>query len=285
MTYFGNSKRFIELAAEQTKSIIQRDEEDDLKLDKGIQVGINRGTIPNTPKQVYKEIDVLGKSPEQVTDSIITDLGEEVNKGCVIVLVGLSGTGKGTTVSKLSERLPNCVTWSNGNIFRAFTLLACTKAGQENIPLNSPALSKESIAEYSKMITFDYYENHGFDIKIEGLGLSHYVQNVKNTLLKSSQISKNIPTVAELTQGEAILIAKKAIDILKSRKMNVLLEGRQQTVDFIESPFRFCLKLSDKNVIGMRRIAQLIAAKTLEKVTIDNTKDINDALDESLKEF
>ena len=31
---------------------------------------------------------------------------------------GLSGTGKGTTVAKLSEKLPNVTCWSNGNVFR-----------------------------------------------------------------------------------------------------------------------------------------------------------------------
>ena len=39
---------------------------------------------------------------------------------------GLSGTGKGTTVAKLQSLLPNASCWSNGNIFRALTLLAVT---------------------------------------------------------------------------------------------------------------------------------------------------------------
>ena len=32
--------------------------------------------------------------------------------GCVMTLQGLSGTGKGTTVDKLKEKLPNAQTWS-----------------------------------------------------------------------------------------------------------------------------------------------------------------------------
>ena len=43
------------------------------------------------------------------------------SQGCVLVLQGLSGTGKGTTVGKLANMLPKAVTWSNGNVFRSLT--------------------------------------------------------------------------------------------------------------------------------------------------------------------
>ena len=39
------------------------------------------------------QIDVLGKTPEQVADEIIAALGSDFNGG-VLVLVGLSGTGE-----------------------------------------------------------------------------------------------------------------------------------------------------------------------------------------------
>jgi hypothetical protein len=67
---------------------------------------------------------VLGKSADQVANVILTSLGSAARTGCVVILVGLSGTGKGTTVLKLKGQLPNAMTWSNGNIFRALTLLA-----------------------------------------------------------------------------------------------------------------------------------------------------------------
>ena len=59
----------------------------------------------------------------KVSDEIISHLGAGFNGG-VLALVGLSGTGKGTTVEKLKSKLPNAITWSNGNIFRSLTLLA-----------------------------------------------------------------------------------------------------------------------------------------------------------------
>ena len=53
--------------------------------------------------------------------------------GCVLVLQGLSGTGKGTTVAKLQAALPSCVSWSNGNVFRSLTLLAVTHCEQAGV--------------------------------------------------------------------------------------------------------------------------------------------------------
>lgn len=44
----------------------------------------------------------IGKTPDQVAQIIIDDVGEAAKSGVVIVLVGLSGTGKGTTVSSES---------------------------------------------------------------------------------------------------------------------------------------------------------------------------------------
>lgn len=71
----------------------------------------------------YQAIDVLGKTPEQVAQTIVDSVGSAAETGCVIVLCGLSGTGKGTTVAVLKQMLPNAQTWSNGNIFRSITLL------------------------------------------------------------------------------------------------------------------------------------------------------------------
>ena len=49
------------------------------------------------------------------------------------MLQGLSGTGKGTTVSKLQAALPRAVSWSNGNVFRALTLLAVSRFIVDNL--------------------------------------------------------------------------------------------------------------------------------------------------------
>ena len=46
----------------------------------------------------------------------------------------------------------------------------------------------------------------------------------------------------------------------------VLVEGRQQTLDFIPTKHRFTLVLSDPTLIGKRRAAQRLMATTLSKL-------------------
>ena len=59
------------------------------------------------------------------------------------------------------------------------------------------------------MLSFGKF-NGKFDTKIFGLGLDLLVSEVQNTVLKEPKVSKNIPTVAEVTQGEVINFAAKA---------------------------------------------------------------------------
>lgn len=44
----------------------------------------------------------MGKTPDEVAQVIIEDVGDASKTGAVVVLVGLSGTGKGTTVRYLT---------------------------------------------------------------------------------------------------------------------------------------------------------------------------------------
>lgn len=46
----------------------------------------------------------------------------------------------------------------------------------------------------------------------------------------------------------------------------VLLEGREQTVNYVRTPLRFILTLSDGSLIGKRRAAQRIMAAALDDV-------------------
>jgi hypothetical protein len=102
------------------------------------------------------QVDVTGKSADDVANEIISHLGDisdedsggddgggDSSSGRVIILQGLSGTGKGTTVAKLESKLPNVVCWSNGNLFRSLTLLAvemCEQVGGQRAGLFCLAL-------------------------------------------------------------------------------------------------------------------------------------------------
>lgn len=252
---------FVAFAKKAGDAILQRDNEDAQKLANGIDIAIQKGVLEKITPAPYTKIDVYGKTPDQVADKLVAHLGAEF-KGGVLVLVGLSGTGKGTTVDILKKKLPNTTTWSNGNVFRSLTLLAATFAEQQGKEVKD-VLTPENLASWMGMLTFGKF-NGKFDTKINGLGYELLVSEVCNTVLKGPKVGSNIPTVAEVTQGEVVKFASAACKQMGDDGVTVLLEGRAQTVDYIDSPHRFELVMSDAALIGMRRAAQRIAAKSFE---------------------
>jgi len=283
--HLGNSEAFLFLAGKEQESTISRDNEDAVKLEKGIEFAKSKGVLDaNFVAEPYVEIDVLGKKPSMVADEILGKLtadgnADDKNAGSVIVLCGLSGTGKGTTVSILRQKLENdegkqVVTWSNGNIFRSVTLLAVTWCEQQ-ADLNGfdkeMALTKANLETFIGMLSFGKF-NGKYDTHIQGLGLDMYISEVQNTELKVPKVSKNIPTVAEVTQGEVVKFAADAVDMMGKDGLFVLLEGREQTVDFVRTPYRFTLTLSDESLIGKRRAAQRVMAAAV-KQTSDSATD------------
>jgi len=279
----GNSDVFRFLATKEQELTINRDNEDGVKLEKGIEFAKSKGVLDaNFVPEPYAQIDVLGKTPSVVADEIISKIKADSkgDAGSVIALCGLSGTGKGTTVNMLRTKLENdegkqVVTWSNGNIFRSVTLLAVTwceqQPGLDGFDKDK-ALTKENLESFMGMLTFGKF-NGKFDTHIQGLGLDMYISEVQNTELKSPKVSKNIPTVAEVTQGEVVKFAGDAVELMGKDGLFVLLEGREQTVDFVPTPHRFTLVLSDESLIGKRRAAQRVMAAALTKTSETSTED------------
>uniref|UniRef100_A0A7S4JR56 (d)CMP kinase n=1 Tax=Odontella aurita TaxID=265563 RepID=A0A7S4JR56_9STRA len=272
---FTSSSDFASLADREGSAILARDQEDAEKLQKGIDYAKEKGVIdPKFVPEEYISIDVLGKTPVEVADMILAKVNEE-KKGSIVVLCGLSGTGKGTTVSTLKTKLESdgsgreVVSWSNGNIFRSVTLLAATWCEQQEDCEGfdkDKALTKENLASFMGMLEFGKFKDGKYDTCIRGLGLDLLVSEVQNTELKAPKVSKNIPTVAQVTQGEVILFAAEAVKKMGDDGIVVLLEGREQTVNYVRTPLRFILTLSDGSLIGKRRAAQRIMAAALEDV-------------------
>jgi len=274
--YFSSSSDFTALAEAEGAGILQRDAEDASKLQKGIEFAKAKGVVdPDFVPEPYITIDVLGKTPDDVADDILARVKSEgADGGGVVVLCGLSGTGKGTTVAKLQQKLvedegKQVVCWSNGNVFRSATLLAATwceqQEGIDGFDAEK-ALTKENLASFMGILEFVKF-NGKFDTKIQGLGIDMLVSEVQNTELKAPKVSKNIPTVAEQTQGEVILFAADAIKQMGDDGIFVLLEGREQTVNYVRTPLRFTLTMSDMTLIGKRRAAQRISGGTLAEVS------------------
>jgi len=250
---FKANERFIALSKSEMNAILARDKEDGDKLAAGVQLAVDKGVLSaKPPVEPTTTIDVLGKSPEQVTNAILRKLP---SSGCIMVLQGLSGTGKGTTVECLKQKLPNAVTWSNGNVFRSLTLLAVTHCEQQGIPFSEKVLTPALLQQCVECLTFDKF-NGSFDTRIRGFGLDVMVSEVQNTTLKDPKVGKNIPTVAKWTQGEVVKFAGGAAEKMRAEGMNVLVEGREQTLNHVRTPYRFELFLSDPTIIGARRAAQ-----------------------------
>ena len=239
-------------------------------------------------------MDVLGKTPDEVAQSILSSCGEnDLEHGTVIVLVGLSGTGKGTTVAELQSSLERrgkqVVCWSNGNVFRSVTLLAVAWCDQHNAGAfdAAKACTPDNLRQFMAMLSFgeataakaeDGEPTVGaFDTRICGMGLDLRVSQIQNTLLKDPRVASNIPAVAEYTQGEVIVFAARAVRTLCDAGIVVLLEGREQTVNYVRTPHRFSLVLGDESLIGKRRAAQRIMASALQRCTQTCEGDFDDA--------
>ena len=259
---------FDALSASESADTAKRDREDDEKLQAGIDLAVAKGVLPaGLVPAPYHAIDVEGKSTDDITEEIISQL--PAGEGSVIVLVGLSGTGKGTTVARLSAQLPKAVTWSNGNVFRSLTLLAvrwCEAQGLETFDA-ALALTPERLASFMSMLSFGCGAGGKWDITIDlGLGVTALVSDIANTDLKAPAVGRNIPTVANVTQGEVVGFVARATKMMSDSGSNVIIEGREATVNHIPTPYRFALVLKDPSVIGFRRAAQRVMAAALKAV-------------------
>ena len=59
-----------------------------------------------------------------------------------------------------------------------------------------------------------------------------------------------------MTQGEVVKFAAGAAATMRADGCNVLVEGREQTLNHVRTEHRFELMLSEPQIIGMRRAAQ-----------------------------
>ena len=258
---------FEALSISEGRDIQLRDDEDACKLNDGVNYSISKGVIAKDHgASVPIQINVVGKTADEVADFIAKSLPQSnKGEGSVVVLVGLSGTGKGTTVKKLQGILPNVITWSNGNAFRALTHLIVTEAGKDK--LTKEDVTPERVKAAVEKLSFERFEENGnvtFDVVIEK---KTRVAHVQNTILKTPTISSNVPTVAEQTQGEVILFARSAVEALRQNGHNVILEGRAQTLNYIPTEYRFELVMPDVKLLGQRRAAQRVIAHAINNLT------------------
>lgn len=264
-----NNATFQKLSESEGQSILQRDNEDAEKLSDGIRISIRKGILSGHPDvSPVTKINVVGLTAQEVTDKIVKSLPSL--HGNVIILQGLSGTGKGTTVNKLKDVLPKCVTWSNGNIFRSYTYLCNEILAAQGKEITTENLTDDVLAAVEKRVTYVKCDDGSFQAMLDG---TTRVVDVQNTELKTPLISSKVPTVAQQTQGEVIRFGAAAVKMLSADGYNVILEGRSQTLDYIPTPLRFELVIPEVGVLGQRRAAQRVMAKALEMVGENATEE------------
>jgi len=266
ISFFQHNELFHRLSRNEVSMLRKRDAEDAEKLGQGIAASIRDGVISSVAEaQPVTVIPVDHKSAEEVADEVLRCLPRFVG-GRLLTFQGLSGTGKGTTVRTLKKRIPNAVSWSNGNIFRALTLLLLRHCEEAQTAFHPSLMTRSRVQRALQCLTFGHY-NGRHDILLQDNGDSFLLSEVENTLLKAPHVTRHLPTVAERIQGEVILFATKAVQQLCACGMTVLLEGRAETLRFFPSSHRFELAAYDTNVLGRRRSAQRVMAQAWGRLT------------------
>ena len=123
------------------------------------------------------------------------------------------------------------------------------------------------------------------DIRIKGLGFDKLVSEIKDTILKDPPVSRLLPVVAKSTQAQVVAFAQQALQQAAASGKVVLLEGREETLDFIPSHYRFRLTLPDScNLLrGQRRAAQRILGEAKEILSKTDGDSVDAVLNEALQ--
>eukprot|EP00760_Papus_ankaliazontas_P024292 PhM_4_TR2212/c0_g1_i1/m.94553 len=274
---------FVQLSRQEGIDITKRDALDEEKLAAGIKIAVDKGVLKaDPPIEEVTRVSVLGKTADDVCEEIFSRL--PTNGGVLLILQGLSGTGKGTTVKKLQHRLPNCMTWSNGNVFRSLTYLALKERAalptpeEQSAPLAS-LLTPDFLQSCVSKLSFNRFDD-GFDVVMAPDNIR--VTSISNTKLKDPAVSQNVPIVAEVSQGEVIAFASDALATLQQAGCNVILEGRAQTLNYIRTPFRYELVIDGEELLGQRRAAQRVMAEALHLINDGKATEVEDALHKAM---
>lgn len=291
ITFLSDDALFGRLSTLETEDLANRDKKDGETLAASIMLGVQQRLLqPCVATPSYEDIDIMKLDAAARANHIIRKLPTVEHKvqGCAVILVGTSGTGKGSTVKELLQAIPNAAAWSNGNVLRAITLLAlthCKQTGKNEF--DALCLTPDNLATWARMLRFAKHDGLNFDVSIKGLGIDALMSQIDTTVLKEPRISKIVPIVAGATQALVVGLARNAVQQMAADGQVVLLEGRAETLDHIDSPYRFRLVLLDEDraCLGKRRAAQRIMAHALRRLGGQRPPaELEEAIRASLKE-
>lgn len=257
-----HDNRFKQLSRYELESIQCRDKEDADKIKSGIEYSINKNYISPIGKlPQYCPIIADNKTTEEICSDIQKQLKKTNGKKEPLILVGLSGTGKGTTAKALHQHIKQSLLWSNGNIFRII-YWQCLDRGITKNKYQQGKITDEDI-DATILKILDKVSVQIVNEKIDIIctthdGKNYHIHEIENSILKDPSVESMVEFLAGKTQGHVINFARKSVDTL-SKKSMMILEGRKETLNFIPSNNRFELVIRDQSVLGMRRAAQKIA--------------------------
>jgi len=198
---------------------------------RAVNVAVDKKLLPATVEvETVKRVEVAGRSGDAVAQEIIAALGDAPSAGCVVALQGPASTEKTAVVAALQRELPKAETWPMSTFFRAMTFLLLTVSEQTGSSLRDVLQRPEMLAAGIEMI----------DEMREGRSIGAMAADAERMMGMSSDGSKlvdNVPLAVEYGLGEVIAFVTAALAKLDG--VNVLIDGREETLKFIRTPYRF----------------------------------------------
>ncbi|MCP4177141.1 MAG: hypothetical protein GY756_05180 [bacterium] len=248
--FLKENTNFNLFAQNESKKIKRRDYEDSQLLKKGIEIALQNGLKKNNKEKNWIPVNVDNKTPNEVVKGINCIV--QLQPGMILAISGNSGVGKGTIVKTIQSGNNNCLIWSNGDLFRSITYLSRQMY---------PELIKDkkyNLIPYED-ITKSIQISNGGVISIFDKDKLTDINEIKITKLKNRDIENILPEIA--MNSQKIVIEKVNALFERNTKLIILLEGRKETLNLIQSDFQIELSTSEENIIGKRRAAQKIMAK------------------------
>ena len=243
----GQDREFLALSASELKDLANRDKRDNKELLKGIRYSNKNGDLPVlTQQKQWEHVNVGNRDPQAIVADILTSIPSTGNTN--IAISGDSGIGKSTIAMVLEAAMPGSAIWSNGLVFRAITYLFARQTGKDIRIVNRR--NAEAISSVAKQLSID----PDGTILVENNGK---IQAVDSTHLHQPTIDRLVPAVARYCQGPVIRLANQ---FLSSRELegNVIVEGRKATLVYINADIYIELLISDRAMLGKRRVAQRV---------------------------
>lgn len=248
---------FSKLSQLELRALLLRDQKDRQTLEAGVEYSITQRHLESLAAiPSYTPIIVDGKSVGTIAEEIVGKIEQDGGlNGNPLIISGLSGVGKGATVNKLREIIPESVVWSNGTIFRLLAWHYLQKY---------PSVKLEEMGDISSVLlgsTEIHINSRQIDILLQDGNGNRVPLSAIQKDLRSTAVEAFVPEIAGVTQGPVINFTNRNITNLATDGFHPIIEGRVPSTHYVgtNNAHRFELVMQDETVLGERRAAQKVA--------------------------